>query len=139
MHFFCGSRVGVCGLGSPGQRLVPVAVGDLLVPVLSPLLLLLRALLLLSRHLLLPPTLSVATVWARSLTPDPTERLQSKCVLLLRSVRGREDGQAGTTRPGPYLSLLRSRRPCRGLSCPFISHRAEDHVSSICGDQPGGR
>lgn len=86
MHFFFNSRVGVCGICSPGQLLVPVTVGDLLVPVLSSLLLLLRALLLLSRHLLLSPTLLVTTVWMRFLTADPTELLQSDCILLLFSV-----------------------------------------------------
>lgn len=76
MHFFFLSRVGVCGICSPGQLPVPVTVGDLLVPVLSSLLLLLRALLLLSRHLLLSPTLLVTTVWTCFLTADPTECLQ---------------------------------------------------------------
>lgn len=55
-------RVGVCGLGGPGQRPLPAVSGDLLVPVLPSLLLLLRAVLLLSRHLLLPTTPSVESV-----------------------------------------------------------------------------
>lgn len=52
-------RVGLCGLGGPGQRPPAALSGDLLVPVLPSLLLLLRAVLLLSRHLLLPTTPSV--------------------------------------------------------------------------------
>lgn len=60
--FVClNSRVGVCGICSPGQHPVPVVVGDLLVSVLPSLLLLLRPLLLLSRHLLLSTTPSVIT------------------------------------------------------------------------------
>lgn len=53
------TRVGVCGICRPGQLPVPAAAGDLLVPVLSSLLLLLRELLLLPRHLLLSPAPSV--------------------------------------------------------------------------------
>lgn len=66
--------MGVCGICSPGQLLVPVTVGDLLVPMLPSLLLLLRALLLLSRHLLLSPTLSVESGGVFSLMDDEQSR-----------------------------------------------------------------
>lgn len=63
-------RVGVCGICSPGQHLVPVVTGDLLVSVLPSLLLLLRPLLLLSRHLLLSTTLSVMSSFHSARIPS---------------------------------------------------------------------
>lgn len=51
---FFHTRVGLCGVCRPGQCVAPAPVGNLLVSVLSSLLLLLRQLLLLSWHLLLP-------------------------------------------------------------------------------------
>lgn len=63
------SRVGVCGICSPGQHLVPVVAGDLLVSVLPSLLLLLRPLLLLSRHLLLSTTPSVMSSFCSTCIP----------------------------------------------------------------------
>lgn len=138
MHFFCNSRVGVCGICSPGQLPVPLTVGNLLVPVLSSLLLLLRALLLLSRHLLLSPALLVPTAWMSFFTPGPTESFNCDRNLLY-SVWGRKDGQAWTPCSGSCLSLLHPRRPCRGPSCPFMSRRAEGHIYSVCGDEPGRR
>lgn len=55
----CASRVGVCGCGGAGQCVIPAAGWDLLVSVLSPFLLLLRQLLVLPGHMLLPETPSV--------------------------------------------------------------------------------
>lgn len=53
----CTSRVGVCGSGGAGKCLIPAVGRGLLVSVLSSLLLLLRQLLVLPRHVLLPETL----------------------------------------------------------------------------------
>lgn len=52
----CTSRVGVCGGGDAGQCVIPAVGWDLLVSVLSSLMLLLRQLLVLPRHMLLPQT-----------------------------------------------------------------------------------
>lgn len=55
------SRVGVCGFGCAGQCVIPAIGWDLLVSVLSSFLLLLRQLLVLPWHVLLPETPSVQT------------------------------------------------------------------------------
>lgn len=137
-------RVGVCGLGGPGQRPAPVVSGDLLVPVLSSLLLLLRAVLLLSRHLLLPKTPSVEIVTLLPLSCLLPQLARPGDLppyfALLRSVRGGEDGQEAPACTTSCLSVLHprcSRCPHCGSSfcCSVITRGAKDHLPAISGDQ----
>lgn len=89
----CTSRVGICGSRGARQCLIPAGGWSLLVSVLPSLLLLLRQLLVLPRHVLLPQTL-----WVQNIGVLNTKRVKmvffgkSKwdCVFLCHSIRGRQ-------------------------------------------------
>lgn len=135
---FClNSRVGVCGICSPGQHLVSFIVGDLLVPVLSSLLLLLRPLLLLSWHLLLSTTLSVTTNTSPVHSTDLTAVYSHGSFVvffLLLSVWGREDGEERTTCSASCVSLLHSWCTCCCFPCPLITGGPKNHTYPIRGE-----
>lgn len=145
-------RVGVCGLGGRGQHPPPLISGDLLVPVLSSLLLLLRPLLLLSRHLLLSTTPWVKSVLVAFFTPVTFQiDLLSRCSPAAQFMRrGRWQRGARLLRflciPTTsrvftlwFLSLLHPIRTQRSPPSPqwrptWLEVRADKRVSDGCSD-----